>query len=71
VSLVPGATFNWHNAPRSQYIIYLTGKVEIKASGGETRIFSQGDILLAADLDGQGHISTVLESGKSIVIIQE
>jgi hypothetical protein len=28
----PGLTFDWHNAPQPQYIIYLEGEVEIDQS---------------------------------------
>jgi hypothetical protein len=64
----PNAVFEWHNAPCAQYIIYLEGKVEVLASGGETRHFGPGDILLATDLEGQGHVSKVINPGKSIVV---
>ncbi len=30
--------------------IYLEGEVEVQASGGETKIFKPGDILLAKDM---------------------
>lgn len=62
------AVFEWHNAPAMQYIVYLSGSVEIHASGGEIRRFQAGDILLAMDLEGQGHISKILEPGHSLVI---
>lgn len=62
------ATFDWHVAPQQQYIIYQEGSVEVLASGGETRIFNPGDILLASDTSGRGHITTTLTNGKSIVI---
>lgn len=63
-----GAVFNWHNAPRPQYIIYLAGKVEIEASNGEKRIFIPGDVLFATDLTGKGHITKTLTKGRSIII---
>ena len=64
----PNMEFNWHNAPEEQYIIYLQGEVLVRASGGETKIFKTGDILLAKDLHGQGHITKTLSYGKSVVI---
>jgi hypothetical protein len=57
-----------HNAPRVQYIIYLEGSVKVRASGGETRIFHPGDILLAKDVQGEGHESTTLEKGRAVII---
>jgi len=63
-----GATFDWHTAPQPQYIIYLEGKVEVEASGGEKRIFEPGDILFATDLTGEGHITRMHTKGRSIII---
>lgn len=48
---------DWHNAPRRQFVINLSGEVEITVSDGETRRFGPGTILLAEDVTGRGHIS--------------
>ena len=48
---------NWHNAPRRQFVVNLTGSVEIVASDGEKRRLGPGSILLAEDLTGKGHTS--------------
>jgi len=50
-------SYDWHNAPRRQYVIMLDGEVEIEIGDGTKRIFHTGDILLAEDTTGQGHIS--------------
>ncbi|MED7789145.1 hypothetical protein [Francisella sp. 19X1-34] len=63
-----GETFYWHNISRKHYIIYLSGKVEVKSSSGEVRLFQQGDILLANDCFGKGHFTRVIESGSSIIV---
>lgn len=65
------AHYDWHNAPQSQYIIYLEGEVEVETSGGEKRIFKPGDVLLAADLTGQGHITRTLSRGRSLIVTTE
>jgi hypothetical protein len=49
--------YDWHNAPRRQYVVMLDGEVEIEIGDGTKRIFGTGDILLAEDTTGQGHIS--------------
>ena len=46
---------DWHTAPRRQYIFVLSGEMEIGISDGTTRRFGPGDVVLAADLTGQGH----------------
>ena len=60
--------FDQHTAPKEQYIIYLNGEVEVKASGGESKIFKPGDILFARDTHGSGHITVTRSQGRSIVI---
>ncbi|MCD6055193.1 MAG: Cupin domain [Gammaproteobacteria bacterium] len=62
------AFFDWHTAPQAQYIIYLEGEVEVKTSGGETRRFTAGDILLANDTRGAGHITKTLSAGRSLIV---
>jgi hypothetical protein len=48
---------DWHNAPRRQFVVNLSGAVEITVSDGEKRRFGPGSILLAEDVTGKGHIS--------------
>jgi hypothetical protein len=48
---------DWHRAPRRQYVITLSGAIEITASDGETRQIGAGDIVLVEDTTGKGHIT--------------
>ena len=48
---------DFHNAPRRQLVVNLTGSVEIEVGDGTKRLFGPGSILLADDRTGQGHIS--------------
>lgn len=52
-----GITFDLHNAPQPQYIIYLEGEVSVSTTSGETKIFKAGDILFATGVTGEGHIT--------------
>jgi hypothetical protein len=55
---VDGAyNLDFHNAPRRQLVVNLTGSVEIDCGDGEARILGPGTILLADDRTGRGHIS--------------
>ena len=45
-----------HVAPRRQLILCLAGEVEIELGNGEVRRFVPGDVYLADDLTGEGHI---------------
>jgi quercetin dioxygenase-like cupin family protein len=55
---------SWHNAPRRQYVILLEGAIEIELGDGSKRVFKTGDILLAEDLTGKGHITRSVSPGK-------
>lgn len=56
----PAYVLDWHPAPRRQYIITLSGQAEIEIGDGTVRRFGPGDIMLADDLTGRGHISRVV-----------
>ena len=45
----------FHNAPRRQWCITLSGSVEIGLGDGTTKTFNAGDVFFAEDLTGQGH----------------
>ena len=48
---------DYHNAPRSQYVINLAGIAEFEVADGTTKRLYAGDILVAEDLEGHGHIA--------------
>ena len=45
----------WHNAPRRQWCITLSGTCEIGIGDGTKKTFGPGDVFLAEDVTGQGH----------------
>jgi uncharacterized cupin superfamily protein len=47
----------WHNPTRRQYLIVIQGKMEVSVADGTTRQFQAGDVLLAEDMSGQGHLT--------------
>ena len=46
---------DWHPAPRAQYVIILSGQLEIGLGDGSKHVFGPGDARLVADTTGQGH----------------
>lgn len=52
----------FHNAPRRQFIITLEGQVELVVGDGSSRILGPGDILLAEDTTGRGHMSRAVNN---------
>ena len=59
-----GAEYNhdWHPAPRRQFVVTLEGESEIVIGDGTKRQFAPGDILLAEDTTGRGHISRAVNN---------
>lgn len=52
---------DFHVAPRRQYVVNLDGSVEITVGSGETRVIGPGEVFLAEDTTGQGHISRAVD----------
>ena len=46
---------DWHHAPRRQFVITLSGEVEIGLGDGSVHRYGPGHVTLAEDLSGQGH----------------
>jgi hypothetical protein len=55
-----GYVLGWHCAPRRQYSITLAGQAEIEVGDGTVARIGPGDVVLAEDLTGQGHITRVV-----------
>ncbi len=51
---------DFHNAPRRQFVVNLTGTVDIAVGDGSVRRCGPGSIILAEDLEGEGHTSTAV-----------
>ena len=51
---------DYHPVPKRQYVITLSGQVEIETGDGAIRRFGPGDVMLAADTTGRGHITRVV-----------
>ncbi len=60
--LAVDTVMDWHNAPRRQYVIVLSGQMEIGLEDGTVRRFGPGDANLAEDLTGKGHTTRVAGS---------
>ncbi|GII57832.1 hypothetical protein Pth03_62210 [Planotetraspora thailandica] len=49
-----------HPAPREQWVVMLHGMIEVTVSDGSRRRFGPGDLVLAADTTGVGHVTTAI-----------
>ena len=50
-----GRVLDWHPAPRRQFVIILSGQLEIGFADGSKHVFGPGDARLVEDTTGQGH----------------
>jgi hypothetical protein len=48
---------DYHNAPRRQYVVNMSGIAEFEVADGTKRRLHPGDVLVAEDLTGHGHIA--------------
>jgi hypothetical protein len=58
----PGYDYDWHVAPRRQFIVLLDGAIEIEVSDGDRRVLRGGDVLLVEDTTGRGHRTRHVEA---------
>ncbi|MDD1678826.1 MAG: cupin domain-containing protein [Methanomicrobiales archaeon] len=56
-SFQPGWTGDLHPSPARQFLVLLSGEVEVETSDGGVQQFGPGDIILLEDTWGKGHRS--------------
>ena len=54
-----GNFIDWHPAPRRQFVIILSGQLEIGLGDGSRQVFGPGDARLVEDTTGKGHTTRV------------
>ncbi len=50
---------DWHPAPRRQFVIIMSGELEIGLGDGSKHVFGPGSARLVEDTTGQGHTTAV------------
>jgi len=63
-----GGVQDWHNAPRRQYVITLSGQGEVEVAGGKKIRLGPGHIDLVEDTTGKGHITRTIGSEDRITL---
>src|SRR3989442_7532624 len=64
----PGRVSDWHNAPRRQYVITLSGHGELEVAGGGQIAVGPGHIELVEDTTGKGHITRVTGTEERVTL---
>ena len=55
-----GELQDWHPAPQRQFVIILSGQLEIGFEDGSKKVFGPGDARLVEDTTGKGHTTIAL-----------
>ena len=56
----PGEMQDWHPAPQRQFVIILSGRLEIGFEDGSKKVFGPGDARLVEDTTGKGHTTVAI-----------
>lgn len=67
-------SFDWHPAPREQYVITLKGTIEFTVTDGSSFIVEPGDVLIAKDVLSSGHKWRMLGEDswtRAYIVLQE
>jgi hypothetical protein len=59
----------YHRPPQRQLVVVLRGTMQVETSDGTATTMRPGDLVLAADHDGRGHITRFLTSSCRLLII--
>ena len=66
--LPEGLAQSWHNAPRRQIVVVLHGTVEVTTSDDVARRFAAGELFLADDTTGKGHLTRTIGGPARLLI---
>ena len=61
-----GKFMDWHPAPRRQFVIILSGQLEIGLGDGTKHVFGPGDARLVEDTTGKGHTTRQVGTGPCV-----
>lgn len=64
-----GLEQDWHPASRRQFVVVLSGTVEVEASDGQKRQFGPGQMFLADDSASSGHRTRTLGGPARVLFV--
>ena len=69
IELPKGYDQDWHNSPARQFVILLSGEVEVRTSNNQIQHFGAGDVVFADDVHGKGHQTRAIDGSVRMVYI--
>lgn len=63
-----GYASDWHPAPRRQFVLVLSGEMEVTVADGESRSFGPGSVFLVEDTAGAGHQTRAVGAGECVFV---
>ncbi len=64
----PDLDYAWHRAPQRQFVIPITGGMEIENGQGKRHMVLPGEIYVGEDVDGHGHITRALQGRERLSV---
>ena len=64
-----GLDQDWHPASRRQFVVVLSGTVEVEASDGTKHRWSNGDMFLADDVGSRGHRTRTIGGSARVLFV--
>jgi quercetin dioxygenase-like cupin family protein len=71
IGFPPGWYGDFHPAPKSQWMMIMSGTLEIGVSDGEKRTLSAGTIALVEEAGSKGHTTRAIGDENSILMVTE
>lgn len=64
-----GYVWDWHNASERQYVITISGRSEVEVADGRKFVLKPGDVVLAEDVTGKGHITRSIGAEDLVLLL--
>jgi len=72
ISFPKGLAYDvFHPAPRHQWAVIVSGRLELGVSDGETRVFNAGSVLNIKDTGSEGHTTRVVGEEDVMMLVAE
>jgi quercetin dioxygenase-like cupin family protein len=64
--ITAGYDSDWHNAPRRQFVLVLSGTLQVTVSDGQVQGFGPGSLFFVEDTTGKGHMTRAVGTDDAV-----